>query len=133
MAPGNTNSPSEDSGRGSGTSSAVHTGRAAGDQQTRSARLAVTAFPVLVVLGGLLGVAASDTLVAMSPAIPWALGVVMFLMGLTLTMPDFARIAKRPWAVLIGVALQFTIMPLAGLAIVRLLGLGPCWPSASSS
>ena len=125
MAPGNTNSPSSDSGRGSGTSSAVPTSGAGSDQQTRSARLAVTAFPVLVVLGGLLGVAASDTLVAMSSAIPWALGVVMFLMGLTLTMPDFARIAKRPWAVLIGVALQFTIMPLAGLAIVRLLGLEP--------
>lgn len=109
-----------------GSAAAAQTPSAVSDaQQTRSARIAVTVFPVLVIVGGILGLLASDAFAAMSAGVPWALGVIMFLMGLTLTMPDFARIAKRPWIVLIGAAMQFVIMPLAGLAIVKLLQLDP--------
>lgn len=47
------------------------------------------------------------------------LGVVMLGMGLTLTISDFTRLAKQPVPILLGVALQFTIMPTLGYWIAR--------------
>lgn len=51
------------------------------------------------------------------------LGVIMLGMGLTLSPQDFARVLKLPQAVAIGVTLQFTIMPLAGIAFATVFGL----------
>ncbi|QIG53392.1 bile acid:sodium symporter family protein [Altererythrobacter sp. BO-6] len=51
------------------------------------------------------------------------LGVIMLGMGLTLSPQDFARVLKLPQAVAVGVALQFTVMPLAGVAFATLFGL----------
>lgn len=51
------------------------------------------------------------------------LGVVMLGMGLTLTPDDFRRVVRLPRAILAGVVLQFTIMPLAGIAVASGLGL----------
>lgn len=45
------------------------------------------------------------------------LGVVMLGMGLTLTLEDFTRLAKQPWPILLGVAMQYTIMPALGYFI----------------
>lgn len=42
------------------------------------------------------------------------LGVVMLGMGLTLTADDFRRIVQLPRRVMLGVILQFTLMPTAG-------------------
>ena len=39
----------------------------------------------------------------------------MFGMGLTLTLPDFGLIIKRPLPVLVGVVAQYLIMPLVRL------------------
>ena len=36
-----------------------------------------------------------------------AIQIIMFGMGTTLSVDDFLRVAKRPWAVATGVALQF--------------------------
>ncbi|MFB9777672.1 bile acid:sodium symporter family protein [Brevibacterium otitidis] len=94
-------------------------------RQERNARIAVTIFPLLVLAGGIIGFAAPGTFTPMAAAVPWLLGVVMFFMGLTLTLPDFTRIAKRPWVVLIGLAAQYIIMPLAGLLVATALGLPP--------
>ncbi|NJC21666.1 BASS family bile acid:Na+ symporter [Arthrobacter pigmenti] len=44
-------------------------------------------------------------------------------MGLTLTPPDFAVIARRPIPVVIGVVAQFVVMPLLGLLVASVLGL----------
>lgn len=49
--------------------------------------------------------------------------VIMLAMGLTLTWDDFARVGRAPKAILLGVLLQFTIMPLAGYAVGWLYGL----------
>ena len=54
--------------------------------------------------------------------IPALLGVIMFGMGLTLTFQDFANVWKNKRSVFIGVAAQYTIMPLAAFLISRLLG-----------
>lgn len=55
--------------------------------------------------------------------ITWALAIVMLGMGLTLTPGDFGQILRMPRTTALGLAFQFTIMPLAGFAVVRLLGL----------
>lgn len=43
--------------------------------------------------------------------------IIMFGMGTTLSLKDFGRVLTMPVPVLIGMFLQFSIMPLAGLAI----------------
>ena len=53
----------------------------------------------------------------LAPGVNWALGVIMFGMGLTLTLPDFGLIVKRPLPVLVGVVAQYLIMPLVGWAL----------------
>lgn len=55
------------------------------------------------------------------PLVSVMLGVIMLGMGLTLTLDDFRRVAKLPGAVAAGVVLQFTVMPLAGIAIASAL------------
>ncbi|MCF2586957.1 bile acid:sodium symporter family protein [Brevibacterium sp. UCMA 11752] len=91
----------------------------------RSSIIAVTALPVLVVIAGVLGFLSPDSFTPLAPSITWALGIVMFFMGLTLTLPDFARIAKKPWIAALGVVTQFVAMPLLGLLVVTLYGLPP--------
>lgn len=61
--------------------------------------------------------------VAGQPLISVLLGIIMLGMGLTLTFADFTRVAKMPHGVAAGVALQFTVMPLAGVALALGLGL----------
>jgi len=57
----------------------------------------------------------------MSLVVP-AIQLIMFGMGTTLSMGDFLRVARRPWAVATGVLLQFLVMPLVGLALAKALG-----------
>jgi BASS family bile acid:Na+ symporter len=49
--------------------------------------------------------------------------VIMFGMGVTLTLDDFVRVLKMPRAVLIGVACQYLVMPFTGLLCARGFGL----------
>ena len=51
-----------------------------------------------------------------------AIQVIMFGMGTTLTLADFMRVAKCPWAVAIGVFLQFLIMPFVGFSLALAFG-----------
>ena len=51
------------------------------------------------------------------------LGVIMLGMGITLTAQDFTRILQMPGWVLPGVILHYTIMPLSGWALAKLLAL----------
>lgn len=55
------------------------------------------------------------------PWIVWGLAVVMLGMGLTLDVEDFRAILKIPRAVALGFILQYTIMPLLGWGIAKLL------------
>jgi len=63
--------------------------------------------------------------VAGQPLLSLALGMVMLAMGLTLTFDDYRALTRIPRALLAGVALQFTVMPLSGFAIARVMGLEP--------
>jgi len=57
------------------------------------------------------------------PWIVWGLAVVMLGMGLTLDVRDFAAVTRMPRAVGLGFAAQYTIMPLLGWAVAKLLAL----------
>ena len=69
--------------------------------------------------------------------------LIMFGMGATLSLKDFAAVAQSPKSVLIGVISQFTIMPLLGFSLAYVSGLGPevaaglilvgCSPSGTAS
>ncbi len=63
--------------------------------------------------------------VAGQPLLSLALGVIMLAMGLTLTFEDYRGLTRMPRAFVAGVALQYTIMPLAGFVIARALALEP--------
>ncbi len=57
----------------------------------------------------------------MSLVVP-AIQIIMFAMGTTLSLDDFLRVAKRPWAVAIGVFLQFLVMPAVGFLLAKSFG-----------
>ena len=51
--------------------------------------------------------------------------LIMFGMGATLLVSDFTRVLKMPRAVLIGIFLQFLIMPLLGFSLATAFGFEP--------
>ncbi|MGO2754420.1 bile acid:sodium symporter family protein [Brachybacterium alimentarium] len=111
--------------------------------EDRSARIAVTVFPALILLAAAFGFFVPDVGQMLAPHTSLYLGVIMFAMGLTLTLPDFGLVARRPLPVLIGVVAQYVIMPLVGLGVSLLLQLPPelavgvilvgCAPGGTSS
>ncbi|GAA3281818.1 bile acid:sodium symporter family protein [Nesterenkonia halobia] len=119
------------------------TAQPSGSGPARGARLAVTVFPLLILGGAALALLMPSTFEPLSAGITPGLMVIMFGMGLTLTLPDFALVLKRPLPVLLGVAFQFGIMPLLALGIATLLQLPPalaagmvlvgCVPGGTSS
>lgn len=109
----------------------------------RAARRAVTVFPVLVLAAGALGLLVPDTFAGWKTSVPYLLGIVMFCMGLTMTPLDFKGVAKRPWAVALGLVAHYVIMPGLGWLIAHALDLPPqlaagvilvgCAPSGTAS
>ena len=59
----------------------------------------------------------------LKPGIVPLLMVIMFGMGITLTLGDFLRVLRQPGILLLGVALQYGIMPFAALLVASLLEL----------
>ena len=55
--------------------------------------------------------------------INYLLMVVMFGMGLTMKLSDFAVVFSRPKDVIIGCIAQFTVMPLLAFGLGKLFGL----------
>lgn len=55
--------------------------------------------------------------------LPLALAVIMFSLGLGLTIADFARVAARPKAFGIGAVAQLLVLPLVAYAIARVFAL----------
>lgn len=69
-------------------------------------------FPLWALMIVVLGAVFSPEFVKFQPAIVPLLGLVMFGMGMTLTAKHFAMVLQRPWIVMLGVTLQFVLMPL---------------------
>ena len=94
-------------------------------REDRSAKIAVTVFP-LIILGALVGgLIFPDAAAPLVSGVNYALMVIMFGMGLTLTLPDFAVVARRPWPIILGVLLQFIVMPLSALFVTWAFQLDP--------
>jgi bile acid:Na+ symporter, BASS family len=53
------------------------------------------------------------------------LQLIMFCMGTTLSVSDFARVVRMPGGVAVGILCQFTIMPLVGYGLAKLSGFPP--------
>ncbi|MFC4372555.1 bile acid:sodium symporter family protein [Nocardia halotolerans] len=60
-----------------------------------------------------------------STALPPALAVIMFGLGLSLTTADFTRVARAPKAVAIALACQVILLPVVAFALVKLFALPP--------
>lgn len=101
--------------------------------EDRSARTAVTLFPILILAAAAFGYLAPSSAKPLLPHVNTLLGIIMFGMGLSLRGQDFALVARRPLPVLIGVVAQYLVMPLIGWAVAKALGLSPELPPVSSS
>lgn len=88
-------------------------------------RRATDLFPLWAVLFSLAAWWAPGLFAPARPAIVPLLGVIMFGMGATLTLADFAEVARRPGLLALGTALQFGGMPALAWLVARTLGLGP--------
>lgn len=51
------------------------------------------------------------------------LGLIMFSMGMTLTSSDFKQVFKQPRLILLGVALQYVLMPFIAWGLAKILSL----------
>ncbi|BDG36059.1 bile acid:sodium symporter family protein [Geobacillus sp. 44B] len=78
-------------------------------------------FAVWVLLFAALAFYNPNAFTWIAPYIVPLLGIVMFGMGLTLSVNDFKEIFKRPTEVLIGVVAQFLIMPLVAFLLAHYL------------
>jgi len=79
---------------------------------------------VWVVVGAGLALWEPSTATWFQPTwIPYFLALIMLSMGLTLTAQDFVRILEIPGTVLLGVALQYLVMPLLAFGLAHLFKL----------
>lgn len=85
--------------------------------EDRSARIAVTIFPLMIIASFIAAMAAPAVFHPLAAGTNYALGIIMFGMGLTLKVSDFELVVKRPLPVLIGVVAQFVIMPLLAVLL----------------
>ena len=99
------------------------TSTASSSADDRAAYIAALGFPVLVIVGGIIGFLAADAVQTISGWTNTLLAIIMFCMGLTLRPIDFALVARRPLPVLLGVVAQYVIMPAVAVAVVWILRL----------
>src|SRR5699024_6558638 len=89
----------------------------------RISTIAGNTFAVWVILFVVLAFVFPDGFSWIAPHISLLLGIIMFGMGLTLSLNDFKSIMKAPKSVIIGIVLQYTIMPLLAFGLATLFQL----------
>ena len=82
-------------------------------------------FPILAIIATIAAYLQPGVFTPLKASIVPLLTIIMFGMGLTLTIDDFQRVATRPKVIGLGVLLQYTVMPLAAFAIGHSLSLSP--------
>jgi bile acid:Na+ symporter, BASS family len=101
-------------------------------------------FPIWVLLGGAAALWHPTWFIWFNgPWIVWGLAVIMFGMGITLSLHDFKQVLTMPRAIATGFAAQFLIMPFLAWGITRILPLDTptavglilvgCCPSGTAS
>ncbi|MBN9044610.1 MAG: bile acid:sodium symporter family protein [Rhizobiales bacterium] len=110
---------------------------------TRLSAFVGRTFAVWVILFAVLGFFFPDVFKHLTPFIALLLGIIMFGMGLTLSLDDFRALIKRPFEVAIGVIAHFFIMPVLAVILTRVIPMSPevaagvilvgCCPGGTSS
>ncbi|MCJ8521217.1 BASS family bile acid:Na+ symporter [Pseudorhizobium tarimense] len=100
-------------------------------------------FALWVILFAVGGFFFPETFKQLAPWIVTLLAIIMFGMGLTISVDDFKEVVKRPVEVGIGVVSQFLIMPLLAVLLTRIIPMSPevaagvilvgCCPGGTSS
>lgn len=100
-------------------------------------------FLIWMLIASCIGFLMPSAFSSFTPWIPYLLGVVMLGMGLSIRLEDFKIVFKYPKPVIIGVLLQYSIMPLLAYLIVKAFQLPPevaigvlivgCCPGGTSS
>jgi len=88
-------------------------------------RIMTNLFPVWAVLLSILAFFQPELFTSLKSAIVPLLILIMLSMGLTLKASDFANVLSSSKAVVTGVILQFSVMPLVALGIATLLNFDP--------
>lgn len=86
-------------------------------------QLASRNFFILIIIFAALGLFQAQWQQDLQQYIEQMLGLVIFVMALTLSFEDFTKVFRKPSRLAIGVAAQYLIMPLAAFLIARLVGL----------
>lgn len=82
-------------------------------------------FALWVLLFAGLAMLSPTSFIWLKSYIPWMLGIIMFGMGMTMTVNDFKGVLHSPKAVGIGVAAQFIVMPGLAFLLCKLFNLAP--------
>lgn len=80
-------------------------------------------FPILAIIVSFLAYNDPTPLMSWKASIIPLLALVMFCMGLTLRITDFKRVWNNPQPIALAIIVQFTIMPLAALALAKVFSL----------
>lgn len=86
---------------------------------------ATKTFAIWVIIFAVLSFLIPEGFAWISPHVTLLLGIIMFSMGLTLTVDDFKRVFTAPKAVFIGALTQYIVMPLAAFALAIIFNLPP--------
>ncbi len=89
----------------------------------RSLSFFTNAFPIWVMLAGVLALFHPSWLTWFAPYIVPGLAVIMLGMGITLSVDDFRKVAKMPRAVAVGFTAHYMVMPFLGWAITKIVPL----------
>ncbi|MFV9422892.1 bile acid:sodium symporter family protein [Staphylococcus sp. Ze7] len=110
---------------------------------SKVSRFATNTFLLWMLVAAIIGFIFPAQLATLSGWVPYLLGIVMLGMGLTIDPKDFKIVFQAPRSVIIGVILQYTIMPLTAFLIAKLFNLPPevaigvilvgCCPGGTSS
>lgn len=84
---------------------------------------ATSTFALWVILFAVLSFFIPQGFAWIAPHVSLLLGIIMFGMGLTLSVNDFKGVLLAPKSVLIGVVAQYTIMPLTAFGLAHLFNL----------
>lgn len=80
-------------------------------------------FPILAIIVALLAYNDPSPLISWKASIIPLLATVMFAMGLTLRINDFKRVWNNPQPIALAIIVQFSVMPLAAIALSKAFGL----------
>lgn len=91
----------------------------------KTSNFAGSTFAIWVILFAVLSFFFPGGFTWIVPHITLLLGIIMFGMGLTLSVSDFKAVFQAPKSVLVGVVAQYTLMPLLAFGLAVLFQLPP--------